>query len=175
MVRKAAEFLRRTLILSKMKVLLNVFLSLLFAGITKGDGRDWIRGFMGTPKDENTPLVRCVMITVASTRGHLEGHLLFINDSNSKIEIEGKLKDDGTFWPCFRAQVSRDGEKKWKTLGESDKSQGIVTVIVDALSERKICVDMDLFRPAIGKAPYGRIVLSNGVRTMFDLQLFAED
>lgn len=158
-----------------MKVFVNVFLLLLFASITKGDGRDWIRGFMATPKDENTPLVRCEMISVASTRGHLDGHLLFINDSNSQIKIDGETQKDGTFWPSFRAQVKKESEKEWKKLGESDKSRNTVTVTVDAFGERKVCLDMDIFRPAIAKATYGRIVLSNGVSTMFDLELFVDD
>jgi hypothetical protein len=157
----------------KMKLFVNVLLSLLFASISKGDGRDWIRGFMGTPKDENTPLVRCVMISVASTRGHLDGNLLFINDSSSEIEIEGELRKDGTFWPRFRAQVSQEGGKDWRTLDKSDEPPGIVTV--SAFSERKLCVDMDVFRAAIGKEHYGRILLSNGIWMIFDLRLFAED
>jgi hypothetical protein len=146
----------------------------LFTRIAIGDGRDWIRGFMPTPKDERTPLVRCVMISVASTSGHLDGHLLFINESNSNVEIDGEIRQDGTFWPSFRAQVKKESEREWRTLRESVKSQSTETVTVDALGEKKVCLDMDIFRPAIRKGTYGRIVLSNGVWTMFDLELFAD-
>src|ERR1043166_8715617 len=117
-----------------MKLIVGIFLWALLASMTKGDGRDWIRGFMGTPKDENTPLIRCVMISVASKRGHLDGNLLFINESNFKIEIEGEMRNDGTFWPCFVAEIRDEGEKEWRTIGESTELRGIATRAVNGSS-----------------------------------------
>jgi hypothetical protein len=157
-----------------MLIPLGILLFVLLASIAGGDGRDWIRGFMPTPQSENTPLVRCVVISVASTSGHLDGHLLFINESDSNVAIDGETRKDGTFWPSFRAEAKKENEKEWRTLGDSVKSQSAVAVTIEALSEQQIWVDMDMFRPAIAKATFGRIVLSNGISAMFNLELFAD-
>ena len=174
-----ARFLRESAIriclpCSLTKSLFFAVLLSFIATIVKGDGRNWIKGFIGTPRDQNTPLVRCEIITVSSTAGHLVGDLIFVNETDAKVEIEGERKKDETFWPSYTAQVIGEGEKEWRTIGESAKAQNIVKQSITGFSEHDVYVNMDVFRPAIGKGAYGRIVFSNGVWTMFDLGLFVE-
>lgn len=149
-----------------------IVISLIYPCKAVGDSRDWVRGFMDSPRGQNTPPVRCKMLTVTSTNGHLTGDLLFINESLARIDLEGEKRQDGTFWPRFIAQVKNEDQADWRTIGESEKPQNLVTSAVEPLSEQKIYVNMNMFRPAIGKVMYGRIVFPNGTWTMFDLELF---
>lgn len=140
--------------------------------VATGDTSDWTRGFMGTPRDDDTPLVRCEMITVRSTNGHLTGDLLFINETESTIELTGAKISDGKLWPQFTPQVTDEGDHGWRTIRKSEPC-GAAKITIRPYSEQEIHVDLDSFHPMIGKVTYGRVLFENGVWTMFDLSLFA--
>jgi hypothetical protein len=85
------------------------------------------------------------------------------------------MKKDETFWPCFVAEVRNENEEDWRVIGESTELQGVSTRALEPSSELQLHADMDIFRPMIGKVNYGRFRFSNGVWTMFDLKLLADD
>lgn len=165
--------LRKTRQHAWMRMLFAVVLNALVANIVAGDSSDWTRGFIGTPRDADTALIRCEMITVTSSNGHLRGQLLFINETDSGVDLKGGKTTDGKFWPSFTAQVLNEGEKEWKTIGKSNNTEPAVELTIGGYSDQDVHIDMDVFRPSIGKVAYGRVVFGNGIWTMFDLQLFA--
>jgi hypothetical protein len=77
--------------------------------------------------------------------------------------IEGVLTRDGRFWPTVTAQVRADSHAEWKTVERSRISGSPATFPVQADSPKPMLyLDLEVFRPFIGKMECARLVLQDG-------------
>jgi hypothetical protein len=91
--------------------------------------------------------------------------------STSTASIEGRQTPDGLFWPYVIAQVASDYEGIWKTIGEPPSLGRPITLSIKSGDvNTQLVVDLEVFRPMIGKFRYGRIVLKNGKVAEFELK-----
>jgi hypothetical protein len=111
--------------------------------------------------------------------GHLVGEFEVLNTTSSPETINGTKTADKKFWPNVEAQITNGAtpsEWKWRNIGQPPTWEKPSKLIVDPVNadstspEKSVYVDMDIFKPFIGKATYGRIVLPNGRWSMFELK-----
>jgi hypothetical protein len=85
--------------------------------------------------------------------------------------IEGVLTPDGRFWPAVTAQVRADSKAEWKTLERSPTAGSPATFPVQTDSAKPMLyLDLEVFRPFIGKMECARLVLQNGEAASFKLE-----
>jgi hypothetical protein len=88
------------------------------------------------------------------------------------LEIENKPMECWDFYPYATLEVSDEKDGGWRTLGSSPSKEGrtlSVSMVPNSLwqhprgPENRTCyVELDAWRPLIGKVRYGRVVLRNG-------------
>jgi hypothetical protein len=84
--------------------------------------------------------------------------------------IEGVLTPDGRFWPAVTAQVRADSKAEWKTLERSPTAGSPATFPVQTDSAKPMLyLDLEVFRPFLGKMECARLVLHNGEAASFKL------
>ena|ERR1041385_2330529 len=122
--------------------------------------------------------VRYALVFLDSTVGHLVGEFEVNNTTSRPEQIDGTQTSDGKFWATVEAQMTSGAtprEWQWRTIGRPatpGQPSKFVIEPVKSVSTRKvrsIFVDMDIFKPFIGKATFGRIFLPNGHWSMFEL------
>ncbi len=115
---------------------------------------------------------------VTCTVGHLVGQFDVENTTKSSKTIDGVKTSDGKFWVPVEAQITTGTtprEWNWKPIGKLAVPGEHSTLKADPLTPENardipsFHVHLDIFKPFIGKATYGRIVLANGDFSMFDL------
>ena len=91
-------------------------------------------------------------------------------------EIESKSPPGADFYPESSLQVSNDVVGEWKTIGTSpspDRGKAIsvsmaplggLNELIRSEANRPCLVELDPFRPFIGKFMYGRLLLKNGAQ-----------
>lgn len=144
------------------------------------DKTTWGRGFIDEPSlDSPASRVAYTLTFLDSTVGHLVGEFEVLNTTSSPETINGTKTRDGKFWASVEAQITNGAtpsEWKWRQIGRPPTSGEPYKLVVDPLKadsrshEKSLFVDMDIFKPFIGKATYGRIVLPNGRWSMFELK-----
>lgn len=109
------------------------------------------------------------IIGVGSEDGkHLVGEFFFVNykegqQSPPPVTINGSRKADGTFWPRIVAQVANEIDSEWTTIQSSPTPGNTVATVVTTQQEKqRFYVNLDIFRPMIGKMKYGKVVLETG-------------
>jgi len=114
---------------------------------------------------------------IASEEGdHLVGEFWFFNyiegnHAPPDVTIKGTRKHDGTFWPEALAQVSSERNGPWTTLGSPLTPGEIASLTVAGKAEQeRFYVNLDIFRPMIGKMTYGRVILKTGDSALFGLE-----
>ena len=94
------------------------------------------------------------------------------NKSPAPVTIVGSKRSDGTFWPRVTAQVGSDPHGPWTAIGKPPTPGEAASLsIVSKPDEERFYVDMDIFRPLIGRMKYGRVVLESGEAALFGLEL----
>jgi hypothetical protein len=89
----------------------------------------------------------------------------------SATSIEGTQTSDGDFWPYVTAQVADDYQGLWRIIGQPHTVGKPTTLLIQSKDvNARLIVDLETFRPLIGKFRYGRIVLRNGKAAMFELK-----
>jgi len=137
--------------------------------------RDVVRG--GTMA--TFPGVPLVVLLTSSINDHLEATCGYrYLDRIGPVELHGRFDSRGKFWPIVEYQVP-SGPNKWRTTAQSPKSSDATAIKIDSItSHAMLLVDMEPFRPLIGKYQWGRIVLENGESAMlslYDLLQTADD
>jgi hypothetical protein len=133
----------------------------------------WTRGFLdGTGSH---PFVPFRIATASDSNSHLRASFQYSNysDSNEDVEVvslEATKTSDGYVWLTAKLQVREDERTGWKTVGESRKEgDSVVITVPPKTASPLLYVEMDCFRPFIGTAKFGRIVLMDGKTATFDL------
>jgi hypothetical protein len=85
--------------------------------------------------------------------------------------IQGVLTRDGRFWPEVTVQVRADSQAEWKTLERSPIAGRPATFPVQVDSTKlMLYLDLEVFRPFLGKMECARLVLQNGEAASFKLE-----
>lgn len=110
---------------------------------------------------------------------HVTGKCLFIQASGktpATAVIPATDTRDGGLWPDVTAQVSNERNGEWKTIAKPFNYGHRATIEVGPGEEnRELLVTLDIFIPLIGQYKLGRLVLTNGDATVFDLKELVED
>jgi hypothetical protein len=107
---------------------------------------------------------------------HVVGEFVYIyrkeGDANTPpLTINGSRKPDGTFWPKVAAYTSNEINSQWTTIGEPlTPGESISLVVTSKEEKQQFYVDLDVFRPMIGKMKYGKVILETGDSTIFEIE-----
>ena len=137
------------------------------------DSRKWSREMIfGGPPDPLTAGSPFVIATVFGTGNHVEGLFGYFDLKGApSIAVDGTETADGRFWPYMVAQVAHDYRGVWMVLGESSTEGKSSTLTIQPQdSKTMLYVDLDIFRPMVGKFRYGRVVLRSGISAAFELK-----
>jgi hypothetical protein len=135
----------------------------------------WTRGLpIGEiAADERKPPESFVLaVWSGDDEGHVHGICMFFNGKSVSAILEGTETSDGDFYPQVSTQVGdSDHGGEWKTLKPSVSPSGRVAArtIRPQEASRPLKVDLDVFRPFIGKKKYGRLLLRTGEATVFQI------
>ena len=158
-----------------MRYLLHIcFVALFFFGLMPAQTPQyWGRSIIN--ERTSTDATREIDLTDVAQRDILIGGLAVKNKSpeelksrGSVIVIEGHQNDDGTFWPTAELQAQKEKGDQWTTVGVSGNGPPITQLkiytgtIVDGLR-----INLDPFKPLLGKFRFGRIVLKSGDEAEF--------
>lgn len=113
-----------------------------------------------------------IMETLAIENGRFVGTAEYEHLMRSQLPtIEGVLTGDGRFWPAVTAQVRANSQAEWKTLERSRRAGSPATFSVQADSPKPMLyLDLEVFRPFIGKMECARLALKNGEAASFRLE-----
>ena len=107
---------------------------------------------------------------------HLVGRFTFENISGSRaqakdVAVEGVDREEGQFWPVVRCEVRRARGSPWEPIGESSAEGSRRRLAIKADSAPvELRITLDIFKPLIEKYESGRIVLSSGDTSQFELK-----
>jgi hypothetical protein len=131
----------------------------------------WSRDIDDGSELYNRPFQPFLLLVVSSIDDHLRGNAVFMNSHDSPVVLEGTELADGEFWLNATAQVADDVHSEWKTIGQSSYPGKLVSLAIAPKTVNKsILVDLDLFRPMIGKIKHGRVLLKTGEAAQFELE-----
>ncbi len=112
-----------------------------------------------------------VLMVVGGQDDNIHGLCTFYNYERVPFVIKGMKKADGEFYPYVTMQVANEAARGWKTIGRFLNGTRTVTITVEPKGVSKtLMVDLDAFRPLIGRFRYGRIVLKTGESSEFELK-----
>ena len=95
----------------------------------------------------------------------------FRNDGLSTMSLNGTRTADRKFWPYVTRQVSNDVTGTWTTIASREDSGTPSTSSIESKQVvGELYVNLDSFRPLIGKFRYGRILLSTGDAAVFEMR-----
>jgi hypothetical protein len=85
--------------------------------------------------------------------------------------VRGHPARDGTFRPNMEFAVSNDGKNGWVVIESSFSDDPFATLTLDAVNKQiQFHIELDAFKPMIGKYKFGRIKLQSGESTVFPLR-----
>jgi len=109
-------------------------------------------------------------------RFHLTGKWWYENgavgdETPSRVVIQGKRTPDGVFWPDVTLQVKNELAERWETVAKPSSRGRRATIIIEPNSRNfDLTVNLDAFKPFIGKYKLGRLVLKTGETPEFELK-----
>lgn len=133
------------------------------AGAGGSDG--WTRGIadIGTRPADPSAFRPFELVTVSGEGDHVYGLCVFTNVTPALVAIDGTETPDGEFYPNVALQVANDEEGEWRALDPSSHPGKKAALTIEAKQVSKsLMVDLDAFRPMIGKFKYGKIALRTG-------------
>ena len=156
-------------------VLIGVILGILMPstnGAPDGSGW-WTRGIHAHGGDEGDQ--RTFGLVTVQQRDKLIGDFLVAEktiegERKKPFVIEGRVAENGTFWPHVEIQVSNDRNGEWKTIAPlaTDGPSSTVT-LYPGLVVSNLTVNFDVLKPLIDKYRFGRVVLRSGDTAIFEL------
>lgn len=156
---------------------LSAFITLNCAGNSEPDPDPvWYRA-LNLSVPSNPRFEAFEIVGVGSEPGnHIFGRFFYFNykpeeKSPPPVTISGsRKKTDGTFWPRVTAQVAKDAKGPWTTIRVPPAPGEATSLsVVSKPDEERFYVNLDIFRPMIGKMDYGRVVLETGEVAAFGL------
>lgn len=132
----------------------------------------------GEPIDYARPPTLAIWLLTWGS-GHLDADAHYFKLTPGKVTLHGRRIKDPTggarrFYPYSRLEVSNEMHRGWKVIGRSPAAgQGAETTAVivpikigvanpQAKRNEGCVIDMNPFRPFVGKFRYGRVVLKDG-------------
>jgi hypothetical protein len=104
--------------------------------------------------------------------GHVYGLCMYFNGKSVAATIEGTETPDGNFYPQVSNQVA-DVERggQWKTIEApaSPPGKAATRIVQPEQASRSLRVELDVFRPFIGKGKCGRLLLKSGESAVFQI------
>ena len=130
------------------------------------------------PIDPTRPPLLAIWL-LTSDSAHLDADADYWNLTQAKVTLHGRRIKDPTgdarrFYPYARLEVSDEPDRGWRVIGRSPMAgQGVETTAVmvpvkigvanpEAKRNAMCVIDMNPFRPLVGKVRYGRVVLKDG-------------
>lgn len=132
----------------------------------------------GEPIDPSRPPPLAIWL-LTSGSGHLDADADYFKLTPGKVTLHGRRIKDPTgdarrFYPYARLEVSDEPDRGWRVIGRSPKAgPGVETAVViipvkigvanpEAKRNETCVIDMNPFRPFVGKFRFGRVVLKDG-------------
>lgn len=137
-------------------------------------GRSWYRK-LNLSASVNPRVEPFEIVGIESEDGiHLVGEFVYMNYKEGdkfppSRTIGGSKKTDGTFWPCVVAQTSNAIDSQWTMIGNPPTPGEAVSLVVTSKQKQRFYVNLDMFRPMIGKMKYGKITLETGDSAIFEI------
>lgn len=116
------------------------------------------------------------LYSVSQGTSELDGTWLYLNytiDRPKKGSVArfDAIKDKiGIVWPNVRLEVRDEQTGQWTLIGKSSQGGKKVAITVAPGSKVDLFVQLDRFKRFIGQCKHGRIVLSNGQASEFELK-----
>jgi hypothetical protein len=135
--------------------------------------RGWSRESMG-PGNIPAPFAKPPLgiAGVSEFDGNLTGECVYLpSDGKTSASVSGTKAADGKWWLTAVAQVTNDYKGVWMTVGKCP-GRGEDAKITLSTDDREAnwLVNLNAFRPWLGKCRYGRVVLDNGLSAAFELK-----
>lgn len=136
--------------------------------------RNWTKGFRTQPADKQDPAGRFFLMFAKQEKLHLIGgcnyeNYVVSNQAPRRVTIEGAKIADAIFWPDVALQVSNDGGE-WQTIGQAVNDGQPDTIMIEPKGVAySLLVNLDAFKPMIGKYKFGRLLLKTGEAADFRL------
>lgn len=133
----------------------------------------WSRSMIdvGTRPADQAVFETLELINVGGVDDHVYGLCVFYNIKPRLVALNGTKSSDGEFYPYVVLQVANNERGKWQTVEAPSNPGKISTLTVEAKRPSKsLMVNLDVFRPMIGKYKYGKITLKTGQSTVFKLE-----
>jgi hypothetical protein len=113
------------------------------------------------------------VLSVGEVAGHLFGTCIYFNQKEgpSQDRVTLEVQTDGDeLWPLVELQVANDVKGPWKVIGSSGATGVIIKLKIDSEARSpQLRVDLEAYRPFIGKYRFGQIALKTGERAIFEL------
>lgn len=156
-------------------VLCSMLCTCLSVGGGKGpecDSSTWTRDVTSGGSLKDYPNIPFVLLITSSFRGRLSASYGYqYIEGKSAVSLRGKRISDDEFAPFVSYEIATEGTTKWKTICKIVESEKPTSVKIDAAHPRlALDVDIEPFRPFIGKATWGRVVLENGDTAPLELE-----
>lgn len=140
-----------------------------------GDFGTWSRTISTEPANSADRAHRFALYDVDQGEFCLVGTWLYFNCAAdgriaSSVVIEG-AEADGSFWPDVRLEAKDKITGKWNVLGQSTHPGKRTTIAIEPNGiNYDLKVKLDVFKHFVGKYTSGRIVLTSGEASEFDLR-----
>jgi hypothetical protein len=161
--------LRRSLLAGILSVALLISCSL------KAPAAGWTRGLpIGeVATDERKTSEPFVLEVWGGDDDHdLHGLCTYYNIKSVPFTIDGIETPDGDFYPNVSFQVADQQEKGgWRTISVAISRAGKPTILTikPKSASKALKVDLDVYRPFIGKRQLGKLLLRTGESTVFQI------
>ena len=171
MINSEVASLSRKHCLNKSALLFALGLSCLIAVVT-ANASGWSRDIvpLGTQSADQRVFKPFELVLVSGEENHVYGLCVLVNTQPALVAIDGTETPDGEFYPNVLLQVAHHERGKWQTVDSPLTPGKISTLTVEAKRPSKsLMVNLDAFRPMIGKCQYGKIALKTGEFAVFKL------
>lgn len=135
---------------------------------------EWSRGVTGmVARGDQT--YEFGLYAIKQDKSEMDGTWLYLNYATSDRKASPVARFDATkdgigiLWPNVRLEVQNELTGKWTLIGKSARRGTRMEVTVEPGSNVDLFVQLDAFKPFLGKHKVGRVVLTNGQASEFDL------
>ena len=150
---------------------LSIFLATSGFGVNDDTNSNWSRyaNWSRAVAHSIEPGVPFTVVATTSIDGRLSAGCAYRYIAGSAPTVlHGTSSANGDLSPFVTYEVATQDRMKWKTVAKFTESQNPATIEVNAANPTALLhVDMEPFRPTIGKFRWGRVVLENGQGAIF--------
>jgi hypothetical protein len=121
-------------------------------------------------------VISTVGTKIGTESDHLIGTCFYMNSTKGNqarqsVSIVGIQTADGNFWPTVLLQVANEVTGRWHTIEQpSIRGHSVILTVQSNSTSKVLNVDLEAFRPMIGKFRYGRVTLKRGEGAILKLE-----